>query len=328
MSKTEYDLATNSAGLIDLSSRSKIEMTGADRVKFLQNLCTNDVGKLGPGQGCEAFLLDAKGRIVDYVNILAAEDSVWLDAAPGRTEPLMQHLDRYIIREDVRLDDRTATHALLHLAGPKAAAALEASQCGDAASMKPHESRPAAITGQPCRLRCIDRTARGGYDLWVPREAADAVADALLSAEIGVEVGRIGPQTAETLRIEAGVPEFGKEIGAENLAQEMGRNDQAISFVKGCYLGQETVARLDAYGHVNKLLYGLIIDTDQNVPAGAAVVAGDKDAGAIGSSGFSHRLGKTVALAVLRRPLCMPGSKVTVAEKFAATVTELPIPTS
>jgi folate-binding Fe-S cluster repair protein YgfZ len=102
MSKTEYDLATNSAGLIDLSSRSKIEMTGADRVKFLQNLCTNDVGKLGPGQGCEAFLLDAKGRIVDYVNILAAEDSVWLDAAPGRTEPLMQHLDRYIIRSESR----------------------------------------------------------------------------------------------------------------------------------------------------------------------------------------------------------------------------------
>lgn len=319
----EYEQTTTAAGLIDLSGRGKIEITGKDRVTFLHNLCTNDVKKLTPGQGCEAFLLDAKGRVLEYVHLYAEENAIWLDCAAGRSDPTLKHLDRYIIREDVQLHDRTASHALLHLTGPKAGEVLLAAGITDADGLSHCGSTQGVIEGAAVQVRRQDRAPEAGFDLLAPVEQADAVWDALL-AEGSNAVAPVGLQVAEVLRIEAGIPAIGLEIGSENLAQELGRDSQAISFVKGCYLGQETVARLDALGHVNKVLHGLLFDGEAVPSPATPILLGDKPVGTVGSAAFSFGLNRAIALAILRHPQCSPGATVTVGD-LTATVSAVPL---
>lgn len=305
----EYAAAGESAALFDLSSRAQIEMTGADRAKFLHNFCTNDIKKLKPGEGCEAFVVNVKGRVLGHIVVFAGAESLVIESVPGSQEKLLAHLDRYIINEDVQLHDRTGTLGELYLCGPKAVAVLhrlgivvgELAPCG-------HTS--GSIGGTAISVRRVDFTRQPGYLISAASDALGNIWDAL----IGAGAMPAGTEAFEALRIEAGMPTYGFDITDDNLAQEVARTTQAISFTKGCYLGQEPIARIDALGHANRELRMLKLST-ADVPApGSKMLSPDgKEIGAVTSSAYSFGDKRGVALGYVRVPHTKPGSQVVIA---------------
>lgn len=313
------------AAVADLSARGRVELQGADRAKLLHNLCTQDVAGMAPGHGREAFFLDAKGKIVDFARLFMLEGSTWLDLAPGRAAPIIKHLDRYIIREDVKLVDQTPLTSQLHVVGPKAAELLDSlgASVPDATPLSTHET---SLGGVPVQLRGVARSLYPGWDVIALLDQSEKVKQCLANAGEALGLAELDDATMEFLRVEAGIPEFGVDFSGDNLAQELDRNETAISFVKGCYLGQETVARLDAMGHVNRILRGV------RAPAGAELVAGsplklkDKDVGVISSAARSPETHESLGLAILRLA-ANPGATVdaiTPAGVVPATVCSLP----
>lgn len=300
----QYAALTEGVGLVDLVDRTQIEITGSDRAKFLHNLCTNAVRELPAGSGCEAFLLNAKGHIVGYVNLFAGEQSLVLETAAGQSARLMAHLDRYIIREDVQLHDRTTQWAEVLVAGDQVETLLT-DQCLPVPKER-LEHAAATIAGHEAWVRRVDWVGPQGFAVAMLREALEDVANHLIQA------GAIRCEAAvfETRRIEQGTPIFGREISEENLPQEVDRDRQAIHFTKGCYLGQETVARIDALGHVNRLLRGIGFAGSQIPPVGTELIAAGKPVGVVTSSCWSPRLKTPLALAYVRRGHHEPGSKL------------------
>ena len=309
------------AALFDLSDRTLVELSGSDRVRFLHSFCTNDVKRLTAGTGCEAFVPNVKGRVIGHVWIDATESSLWLDADPGSAERLVPHLERYVINEDVTIADRSTDWAELLVTGPEAADRLM--RLGiDVSRLGNLEHILAELRGVPARVRRWDVGPHRGYALFVARDRA---ADCWQSLrEAGVHPA--GSDTWTALRIEAGLPVFGIDISDENLAQEVGRTKTAISFNKGCYLGQEPIARIDAIGHVNRELRSLRV-TGEIVPAQASRVFADAAAaspvGTITSAAFSYGSNSPVAMACLRSQASTCGSEVFVESRgpaVAATV--------
>jgi folate-binding protein YgfZ len=296
--------------MFDLSDRAQIEITGRDRASFLHNFCTNDIKRLRPGDGCEAFLTNIKGRIVGHILVFAGESSLWLDSVPGSEGAIIAHLDRYLISEDAQLHARTAEYGALYVAGPQATARLKAALGIDADGLALYAHRACDNDGRPVSVRRVPFTIPAGCLLSARRDALPALSTALSNQ--GVHTG--SAETFDALRIEVGWPVYGVDITEDNLAQEAGRTRQAISFTKGCYLGQEPIARLDALGHVNRELHGLRLATGP-IPARAApVLAGNppQAIGAVTSAALSPADGKPVALALLRNQHTQPGTPVVV----------------
>lgn len=297
----DYRALTTDVGVVDLTSlRSRVELTGDDRRKFLHNFCTNDVNNLADGTGCEAFLLDAKGHVLFYVCIWARPERLLVDVAAGRGEALVKHLDKYLIREKVKLADLTSDWSELLVAGPRSAEVLRSVLNCDLPSVL-----QSSVAG-PDDTVIIRSTLTPGDNFCVlgPTAAIEKVRQRLTTA--GVQP--CGAGALESLRIEAGLPLDGFDVTDKNLAQEVDRNERTLHFRKGCYLGQETVARLDALGHVNKRLVGVkfLEATDANSPQAGTTLA----AGTITSVAFSPRLNAWLALAYIRENSTAPGTKL------------------
>jgi folate-binding protein YgfZ len=307
-----YRAVQQAVGLIDRSARVRLAVTGPDRVKFLHNLTTNDVKRLAVGRGCEAFVTSLQGKTLGYVTLLAAEDRILLRTDPGGLEFLLPHFAKYGALEDVTWEDVSAATFELHLAGPNARVLVE--RTGGAI---PDET-------DFCHLR----TTIAGREAWVVSESPagppgltliglrpDLPEIATALRQQGGTLGwvEVDPETAEALRIEAGTPAFGRDVRPENLPQELGRDDRAISFVKGCYLGQETVARIDALGHVNKILKGLRIGGQEVPAAGTALEIAGKAVGTITSAALPPAAAGPIALAYLKVACAAPGTEVTIA---------------
>lgn len=316
---TQYEALVGGAGLVDLSERTRIELTGADRAKFLHNLCTNEVRKLPAGAGCEAFLCDARGHVLFHVFILCRAESLALETMPGEESRLLGHLDRYLIREQVVLTPRTEETCELLVAGPQAAEVLAKL----AAGALPDErlaNAEIAIVGCPTLVIRTELIRPGGYLVIADRAKEPELRQALSAA--GARPCEF--EALDAARIEAGFPWYGVDITAENLPQEVGRDPLAISFVKGCYIGQETVARIDALGHVNKQLVGVKFAGSDAPPPGAELKAAEQVVGEVTSARYSPRLQAPLALAYVRRGHHEPGSKLDSAFG-AAEVVKLPV---
>lgn len=262
----EYEALTRGKGWVDVSDRTKLELRGADRAKFLHSFCTNDIKRLQPGESCEAFVCNVKGHVLAHIQVRCRDDALWLDTVPGQGERLAAHLDRYLIREDVQITDRTADLAAFIVTDEKA----DGFRIGIAPSARVQwlekGSQPQGI---PCSHKIL-----------------------------------------EIVRVEQGYPWYGVDISEDNLPQEVSRNRQAISFTKGCYLGQETVARIDALGHVNKTLRQVAF-AGQTVPAaGLELSSGDKVVGHVTSAVWSPKHKASLALAYVRRGSNDPGTKL------------------
>ncbi|HEX5445341.1 MAG TPA: glycine cleavage T C-terminal barrel domain-containing protein [Pirellulales bacterium] len=302
-----YAALTGAVGLIDLAERTRIELSGEDRAAFLHNLSTNDIKRLAAGAGCEAFWLNARGHVLAHGFVICRPASLVIETAPGQEESLLAHLNRYLIREKVELHPRTAEWGAWLLAGPQAADCLSR-----ALGISPPVERLASIEsqwqGRPLFVVRVEMTQPGGFLVVSPRETAAETAEAFVRAG----AARCSPAALEAARIEAGFPYYGRDITGKTLPQEVARDKFAISFTKGCYIGQETVARIDALGHVNKTLVGVRFEGGEVPSSGTELFAAGLSAagqvvGEVTSAVFSPRLGSPLALAYVRRGSDRPG---------------------
>jgi len=319
----DYRQAREAAAFFDQSDRGKVELTGPDAPNFLHNLCTNDVANLPLGGGCEAFFTTAKAKVVAHaiiyrVRISGGLDALWLDVAPGQAPRLIEHLDHFLISEQVEFTDRTADFAQFHLGGPKAKAVLENALGESVPDLGPLQHMERTFgTNVTCHIRRHDPLALPGYDIVCLLGRAADVRQSL----IDTGAAAAGPEAYEALRIEAGTPEFGKDIDENRFAVEIGRSD-AISYTKGCYLGQEPIVMArDRAGHVNRALRGLKFQA--NVPAaGAQLLAAGKPVGVVTSVSVSPRLGP-IGLGYVRRGQETPGTVLGVDSAGGGQATEV-----
>jgi folate-binding protein YgfZ len=302
----EYESALKDAVVFDRSHHGKVEVAGKDAASFLHNLSTNDVKQLAIGEGCTAYLTTGQAKIVAAVCIYrVGSETFWLDCNIQSGEAVRQHLDRYLISEQVEIRDRTVEFAQTHVAGPSAAALVGKVLDGKCAELV--ELRLALVNGSnaaQCRHHSplgvpgfdIVCSAARGPRLWQDLRQAGAVPS--------------GTEVYETLRVEAGTPTYGLDIDDGNLPQEVGRVEQMVSFTKGCYIGQETVARIRTYGHVNRSLIGLVISGKEIVATGTKLFADVQEVGRTTSCAWSPRLQQIIALGYARRGSETPGTRL------------------
>jgi len=247
----EYTAATNEAAIFDVSSRTQITVTGTDRVKFLNNFCTNDLPGIPAGAGCPAYITNVKGRVLGQINIAVLEDSLIIDSVPGAATSILPHLERYIITEDVTLTDQTENTGKLFLTGPQSGSRLAAGLADPSVlNLEPFQHYQISHENSNILISRRDWFGTPGY-LFITEQTHVAELNSLLEAS-GCK--RAGYLAYEALRISSGYPCYGVDFSEGNLPQEILRYQDAVSFTKGCYLGQEPIARLDAMGHTNKQL--------------------------------------------------------------------------
>jgi folate-binding protein YgfZ len=271
--------------IVDRSSRGKVRLGGSEAAEFLQGQVTNDVEGLSPGQGCYAALLNHKGKMRLDMRILRGPDWIWVDTEPGADAPLLRTIETYSLGRDVTWE--TAGERIVSLIG-----------------------EPALDTAPPADEHAWVEGERGIY---VRTYAGIDVIGHDVPAPDAEEAA------AECVRIEAGIPRFGLDMDGDTIPQEAGINDRAISFTKGCYVGQETVARLFYKGKPNRHLRGLRLS--RPAEHGQAIVLGDREVGRVGSACVSPGHGP-IALALVRREAA-PGDTVDV-DGAPAEVAELP----
>ena len=326
----EYNALQNAAGILDLSFRSRICLTGADRKKFLNGQVTNDVVKLKTGEGCYAALITAKGKMQSDLNIYDLENELLLDFEPGFGESVTQRIDKYIIADDVQLIDVAPHYGLLSVQGPKAADAIAKLSLGITIPTRPlsFASAKSDMLGEVYLMNNA-RTGTTGFDLFVPTNALAMVADKLIAAAKELGGGACGWQALEIARIEAGIPRFGVDMDETNLPPETGTEKRAISYTKGCYIGQEVIARIRTYGQVAKALRGLRLSEDLKAISsrGDKLFLGEKEIGYITSAIFSPKVNGNIALGYVRRESNKTGTELTLKtshENFPAKIVELP----
>jgi folate-binding protein YgfZ len=299
------------AAFIALPDRAVLAVTGAPRLKFLHNILSNDVESLRPGQGRRAALMDVKGHLLAFVRVLADPDAVRLEVAGGRREAVDQALVHYRVATPVRFAARP--DVVLALVGAEARGAL-ARAGAEVPELEEEGHVRARLGGVEIDVVRAGDLPGGGFVLHVPPAEAAAAAAALRAAG-AVE---LTAADLDVMRVEAGRPWYGPDVTEENLLHETGLLREYHSPTKGCYVGQEVVARLDARGgHVNKLMRGLRLTSP--AAAGSAVTAEGKDVGRVTTAAVSSRLGP-VALAYVHRSRAEPGSVVDVAGAPASVV--------
>ena len=303
----QYRALREQAGVLDRSERGKLVARGSEAAEYLQGQVTNDVEALAPGDGCYAALLDRKGHMRADMRVLRlGDDELWLDSEPVATPTLLRHLDMYRIGRDVELVDATTDHALLSVVGP---GARELSGVGPLSPE--HANRELTLGDAECRAVATDL----GVDVIVAPQDAVEIRDLLLGQGI---VG-VTEAAVEVVRVESGRPRFGAEMTEATIPAEAGINERAVSFTKGCYIGQETVARLHYKGRPNRHLRGLRLDDPAE--RGAPIAIGDREVGSVGTACVSPAFGP-IALAIVRRE-AQPGDRVSVGAG-AGEIVELP----
>ncbi len=316
----------------DRSGRVRLEVAGPDRAKFLHNLTTNDVKRLPVNRGCEAFVTSPQGKAMAYVKILACAESLLVCTDPGGLVLALPHFQKYGVFDDIVLEDRSETTFEFHLAGPRAEELIRGTG-GDLPAPGDLTHVATAVADCPLLLIRESPTGRPGLTLIGARSTASKVAGRLRAQGEGLGLAELDLESFDVLRIEAGTPVFGRDVTEKSLPQEIGRDARAINFVKGCYLGQETVARLDALGHVNQVLKGLLLASQASVPSPGCVLEADgKRVGFVTSAALSPGWNAPVALAMVRSSharagaelIVKPGETSLTAEP-TATVCDLPM---
>ena len=311
--EAEVQKARRGVALADLSFRPKIDVKGPDAAAFLHNLLACDVLVVPPGAGCYGALLGSTGKMVADLHLFRTEEGFLLDTEP-ESAGLAGRLSMFILNSKVEVAPAPPGH--LHLFGPRAVELL--SRLGAGAPAKEHAHFPATLAGAAARVVRLSRYGVEGFDLLLPAPGLEAAWEAFRKA--GAQP--VGWQALEALRVEAGVPRFGAEMDGETFPQEARIEERAVSFTKGCYPGQETMARLKNMGRVNRHLVGLL--PEGPTPPGARLLADAKEVGRVTTSCASPTLGKFAALAMVRAEVAKAGVKLQVEGGPGATVADLP----
>jgi len=321
----EYEALRHGCGLADRSQVDRMELLGADRERFLNAYVTCEVKGMAAGQGAYGFFTSAQGRILADLTLLVHADRLWLELPQGQRPAITEHLRRYLIADRVEmrpLDDMVP----LTLAGPGAAAALAGLAPASEPLAAPWGHVRAMVAGTEVVVQRTERLGVPALTLWASVSVARPLREELL-AWPGGERGGVRPVTGEALeavRAEAGIPRFGRDFGPQNFPQETGAED-AVSYTKGCYLGQEVVARIHYRGGVQKTLCGLVFDGSAVPAPGAALLFEGREAGAIGTAVHSPALDRPIGLAILHRRAAAPGSRLELAGGGGAEVRPLPL---
>jgi tRNA-modifying protein YgfZ len=310
----QYRELREGAGLLERSERATLEVRGPDAAEFLQGQVTNEIVALAQGHGCYAAMLNPKGRIMADMRVLCpAPERLVLDTEAAAGETVLRDLRMYKIGRQVEVADTTSERTLLSLIGPRSGEVVES-----ALGARPPAEEHALVQAETGAL--VVRTD-SGLDLIADEDQAAELRDKLIAA--GAQP--VSLDAAEILRIETGRPRHGLDMTEENLPAEAGIVERAVSFTKGCYVGQEPVARMHYKGHPNRHLRGLRLST--SAAPGTALAAGDREVGRITSAALSPALGP-IALTLVRREIA-PGDEVSVGEDGStATVVELPFASS
>jgi folate-binding protein YgfZ len=304
----QYRQLREECGVLDRSERGKLLLRGAEAAEYLQGQLTNDIEGLEPGEGCYAALLDRKGHMQSDMRVLRiAAERIWVDVETLALDPVRRHLEMYKIGREVEIEDVTSERAILSLIGPRSA------EIAGSPPLPEYACEELAVAG----IECIAVGTSAGIDLICAADETDRLHTIL--AEAGAV--EVGPEAAEILRIEAGTPRFGAEMDSSTMPAEAGIVEAAVDFEKGCYIGQETVARLHYRGKPNRHLRGLRLSAP--VATGTSLNLGGKEVGRVGGSCVSPVHGP-IALAILRRE-AEPGAELAVGEDgVTARVVDLP----
>jgi folate-binding protein YgfZ len=320
-----YQSARQGAAFIDRSARGRLVVSGRDRASYLQGLLTNDIPAVRAGEGCYAAYLTAQGRMISDLWVYELGDVILLGLPGETTAAVLARLDQFIFSEDVQLGDVSETFAQIAVVGPDAArlveALLDAPPAAPLASLPEHGNMRGHIRESPAIITRVTDTGAPGFDVYVDRERAGWLKEQLIAAGAEAADG----ETAEILRVEAGVPVFGRDMDQETIPLEAGIESRAISMTKGCYVGQEVIVRVLHRGHgrVAKKLVGLVLDGDALPAPGATVKSADRAVGEITSAVRSPALGRPIALAYVQRDFLAIGTVLSV-DGAQATVTPLP----
>jgi folate-binding protein YgfZ len=317
------------AGLFDLSGRGRVEVSGGEAVMFLNGMLTNDVAKLEDGAWMHAAFPNPQGRLVASARVLRDGARFVFDTEPATYAALLKLLERYTLAGDFRVRDLTPGTALVSLQGARAAEVVRA-VFGDEVARLARGRVARADEGGGGEATLVIRathTAEDGFDIFVEAESAARLRQSLIEA--GARPA--GADALEILRVEAGVPRYGVDASDANVVLEVVDEDEAVSYTKGCYAGQEIIARIHWRGHVAKRLAGLVFDADAEPPADSRLrdPASGREAGRVTSSVYSPRLRARVGLALVKYDFLEPGTELKVfdgeAEVCNARVAELPL---
>ena len=322
----EHCAVRQGLGVLDLSHRGRLRLTGSDRAAYLHRIISNDVEGLSVGAGNYATILTNRGKIIADMNVYVFEDSIGLETNAETTLGLYQELDKYLIADDVTIEDFTEHTGTIGVHGSKSAELLQEVYGFDVGDLPEYHSLIHEIDGQ--RIVCVraNETGETGYNLCTVAESIEWLWDTIMTKGRVLGAEPVGLTALNSLRIEAGIPRYGAELDDSVFPGEA-ELEQAISYEKGCYIGQEIVARMKYRGHPNRLLRGFEIMSDTPPRSGDRLLDGDKEIGWITSAVVSPTLGKTIGIGYVRSAFTDEGSRVeieTADSRVDATVRLLP----
>jgi len=322
----EFRHLREKAALLDLSHRSRLCVIGPDRVPFLHGQVTNDIKGLGPGDGCLAALVDHKGKIQSDLTIHRLQDELLLDFEPGFTQRVTERLNQFIIAEDVEVVDVAPLYGLLSVQGVQSVAVIEALKldCPLPETPRSIASTPHTDFGEAYLAR-RDRAGTTGFDFYVPDGSLPAAFQALLAAVESHGGGLCGAAALEKARILAAIPRYAADMDETNLVSETGIASEAISYAKGCYIGQEVIARIRTYGRAKRRFCRLQCPASGGAlpQKGDLLFVGERKAGWITSATETADQAAVVALGYVSADHWDTGSELTLKtgnEELAVTV--------
>lgn len=313
------------AGVIDLSARGRLLVSGSEAVMFLNGLITNDMKTLAVNSWMPAVFPNVQGRLLAAVRIIHRADGFLIDTENATLETVAKLLERFTLAGDFRVIDLTGQTAMLSVQGRNALEVILKALGETSANVESQGVVTAQLeSGSEVTVIRATHTAEDGFDLFVDRNDAQTLHESLTKAG----AHPVGPDALEVLRIEAGIPRHGVDMDETNVVTETNLDD-AVSFTKGCYIGQEIIARIKYRGHVAKKLTGLLFENEVALKSGVKILSSDdKEIGRVTSSAFSPRLNRTVALGYVKYDYLVPGTHVKVSaggDELGALVAELPL---
>ena len=324
----EYAAVRNRVGLSDLSHRGKFRVTGDDRTKWLQSIISNDILPLQPGQGRYSSFLTHKGKMLGYFRVYVQSESIWIEDVGEVGEATFQALRKFLLYgTKAKMENCAESWGLLLVSGPTSSEVVSAAFGVDVRTVQLLQTLPATIGGQPALIMRTEETGEQDLEILLPADGLAAAWNQLMTAGVSFGIKPIGAQARELLRIEAGLPKAGPDLNEEIVPPEANLEGKAFSLSKGCYPGQEVVARMDTYGNVRRHLVGLTIQDRAVPPHGSKLFSGDREVGWVSSAVFSPQRNAVLAFGFPLRDFSAPDTELTVevaGTRHQATVHALP----
>jgi aminomethyltransferase len=328
----EHTAVRNGVGIADLSHRGKLRVTGDDRVKWLQSIISNDILPLTPGHGIYSSLLTHKGKMLSYFRVYALPDALMVEDVGEIGDATFQALRKFLLYgTKAKMENGAESLGLLLVSGPQAPALIQQAFGCEVSGLQPLAFLEHEIDGHQAMLMRTEETGETDIEILVPADGLASAWDRLWAAGVSMGLKPFGTETREMLRLEAGLPRVGTELTEEIVPPEANLEGKAFSLSKGCYPGQEVVARMDTYGSVRRRMVALVLHDPVLPSKGAKLFSGGREIGWVSSAAHSPSFGCSIGLGFALRDFASPGTTLTVevdGQRYDATVRPLPLYTS